>query len=167
MKNAMVYLRPARLAYVRVTGAYETSIPKAWDKLVAWIEANGIQPVGERGYGLARDNPLTTPADACRYDACIQVLPEFEDRAERELGVITLPAGPYSRTRHTGNYSHVRGLLVGVYQDPGLGADLRFDVRRPVVSIYLDDPRKFASRDLRADVCVPIATGAMRERDAA
>lgn len=167
MKNAMVYLRPARLAYVRAVGPYDVSIPQAWEKLVGWMQANGIQPVGERAYGLARDNPLTTAPEACRYDACIQVSPEFEDRAERDLGVITLPGGPYARTRHAGSYQNVPTALIGVYSNTELSADLRFDTRRPVVSIYLDDPRRFEARDLRADVCVPVAAGSLRERDAA
>jgi DNA gyrase inhibitor GyrI len=167
MKHAMVYLRPARLAFVRVVGPYETSIPKAWDKIVTWMDAHGIQPVGERGYGLARDNPMLVAAEACRYDACIQVSPEFEDRAERDLGMITLPGGPYVRTRMSGSYDAMPSRLIAAFDKTDFSADLRLDARRPLVSIYLDDPRRFEARDLRADVCVPVATGALRERDAA
>ena len=86
MSHPLVYLRPTRITYVRVTGPYETSIPQAWEKMFAWIDKNGLSsPVGH-GFGLARDNPKIVDPKNCRYDACIEMKPHFEERAIRELG---------------------------------------------------------------------------------
>ena len=47
MKSGLVYLRPTRLAYVRMTGPYQSSIPQAWDQLLSWIDKNGLSsPLG-------------------------------------------------------------------------------------------------------------------------
>lgn len=166
MKVGLVYLRPARMTYIRVTGPYETSIPEAWDRMLAWVDKNGLSsPVG-RGYGLARDNPDRVGADCCRYDACIQVTPLFEERAARELGLITLPAGPYTRLREAGGYDKIRSVVANLHTAFEPPAELRLDDRRPVVTIYLDDPRRFDPVDLRADVCVPV-TAARANRDPA
>lgn len=166
MKNGLVYLRPARLTYVRVIGPYETSIPEAWQQMFDWIDKNGLNsPVG-RGYGLARDNPQRVGAEHCRYDACIQVTPMFEDRAARELGLITLPAGPYTRLRKAGAYEQIRSVVADIHNHFEPPAELRLDDRRPIVTIYLEDPRRSATKDLRADVCVPV-TANRSIRDAA
>jgi AraC family transcriptional regulator len=156
MKSGLVYLRPTRLAYVRVTGPYETSIPEAWSRLLEWTEKNGFSsPVGH-GFGLARDNPARVGADKCRYDACVQVTPLSEERAMRELGVITLPPGSYTRVRHAGGYEPIRSLIPGLYNNFDAPSDLKLDDKRPIVTIYLDDPRRFDANDLRADICVPV-----------
>ena len=99
MIGGLVYLRPARMVFVRATGPYETSIPHAWEKMFAWLEKSGIDnPVG-RGFGLARDNPATVGPQNCRYDACVEVKPQYEERAGRELGLMTLPGGSYLSNR--------------------------------------------------------------------
>jgi AraC family transcriptional regulator len=165
MKSGLVYLRPTRLAYVRVTGAYETSIPEAWSRLLEWVEKNGFSTNTGHGYGLARDNPLRVGADKCRYDACVQVTPLSEDRAMRELGVMTLPPGSYTRARHAGGYEPIRSMISGLYGSFDAPVDLKLDDKRPIVTIYLDDPRRFDATDLRADICVPV-TAARISRDA-
>ncbi len=162
MKNALVYLRPARLAFVRVNGPYAMSVPLAWEKMLAWVDKNGFKPQGERGYGLAHDNPSLVAPEKCRFDACIQLQPEFEDRASRELGLLTLPAGPYTRDRRAGSYGKLRHELASLYSIQGLSSGLQLDGRRPIVTIYLDDPRRMAARDLRADVCVPVVANSAR-----
>ena len=157
MKSALVYLRPSRMTYIRVTGPYETSIPQAWDRMLEWVDKHGLSsPVG-RGYGLARDNPERVGAQHCRYDACIQVTPMFEERASRELGLITLPAGPYTRMRQAGGYEKIRYVVASLHAEFMSPPDLRLDDRRPIVTIYMDDPRRFDPIELRADVCVPVS----------
>lgn len=166
MQNGLVYLRPSRLVHVRVTGNYETSIPAAWTKLQAWIERNGVGSALGRGFGLARDNPVNVAPDRCRYDACIEVEPLFEERARRELGVLTLPAGPYVRKRHIGSYEAILNFVASRHSTFEAPTGLRLDDNRPLVTIYLDDPRHFDPRDLRADICVPVSTNAVRPRAA-
>lgn len=164
MQSGLVYLRPSRLVYVRVTGAYETSIPSAWSKMQAWIERNGVGSAIGRGFGLARDNPALVAANQCRYDACIAVEPYFEDRAMRELGLLTLPGGPYLRRREKGGYEDLIARFAGLHASFEAPTGLRLDSNRPLVTIYLDDPRRFSPGDLRTDVCVPVTTIAARGR---
>jgi DNA gyrase inhibitor GyrI len=40
-----------------------------------------------------------------------------------------------------------------LYRLPGLS----FDENRPIISIYFDNPDHMQSRDLRADICVPVS----------
>ncbi|HVZ06150.1 GyrI-like domain-containing protein [Hyphomicrobium sp.] len=154
--SVLVYLRPTRLIYVRETGPYTDIIPKAWAKLFAWLNDNGLYASLGRGYGLARDNPLEVGLENCRYDACVEVRPELEDKALRELGVATLPGGAYACRRLTGSYDRMRSLVANVYSEFAPPAGLCFDENRPVVSIYVDNPNRYRDVDLRSDICVPI-----------
>jgi AraC family transcriptional regulator len=158
--SVLVYLRPTRLIYVRETGPYAVTIPKAWERLLSWLSNNGLYaPIG-RGYGLAHDSPSEAGAPNCRYDACVEVMPELEDRALRDLGVTTLPGGAYACRRLSGSYDKMRSIVANVYSEFVALPGLTFDGNRPVVSIYIDNPKRHAEDELRADICVPITVAA-------
>jgi AraC family transcriptional regulator len=154
--SVLLYLRPTRLIYVRERGCYADTIPKAWSRLFAWLDANGLYASLGRGYGLARDNPLEVGRQNCRYDACVEIRSEVEDRALRELGITTLPGGAYACRRLSGSYDHMRSAVQNVYAQFTPLPGLCFDENRPVVSIYVDNPNRFVDCDLRADICVPV-----------
>lgn len=162
MKSGLLYLRPTKIAYVRVNGHYQSSIPAAWEKIFAWLEKIGCSSSMGRGYGLTRDNPATVKPENCRYDACIEMEPYFEERAIRELGAQMLPGGSYVRNRRIGSYEGIIGEMPTLHQAfmPGLG--LMVDERRPIVTVYLDDPMRLAVDNLRADICMPVKTKAAR-----
>lgn len=154
--SILMYLRPTRLVFVRGIGPYEKTIQKTWDRLFVWLNANGLQtPVG-RGYGLAQDNPAEVGAKNCRYDACVVLNPEMEQRASSDVGFAMLPGGPYACRRISGNYDHVRTLVANVHSELLPFPGLTLDQARPVVSIYMDNPNRQAESDLRADICMPV-----------
>ena len=162
MSHPLVYLRPTRITYVRVTGPYETSIPQAWEKMFAWIDKNGLSsPVGH-GFGLARDNPKIVDPKNCRYDACIEMKPHFEERAIRELGGLMIPGGSYCRLRRVGDYNLLRTEVASLHQTFEAPAGLQLDDKRPLVTIYLEDPRRAEEGYLRADHCVPVTAATQR-----
>lgn len=157
MSSGLVYLRPTRLVYLRLVGPYSSTIPEAWSKLFAWHGKCASGAAAGRAYGLARDNPARVGADNCRYDACIEATPLIEERALRELGLIMLPGGSYARTRHVASYESLRAGLADMHKSFAVPRDLKLDDRRPIVTIYLDDPRRADDAKLRADVCVPVS----------
>ena len=161
MKNTrLIYLRPTQLIYLRETGPYSESIPKAWRRLIDWLDMNGlIKPVG-RGYGLAFDNPADVSPGACRYDAAVEMMPELTGQALSELGIATLPGGPYACWRVSGDYTNMRTIMGSIHRDFVPMGGLDVDVNRPIISIYLDNPSRHHASELRADVCVPVRTSA-------
>lgn len=154
--SILLYLRPTRLIYVRVRGCYADIIPEAWDRLFRLLDANGLYASLGRGYGLARDNPLEIDPQNCRYDACVEIHPGLEERSLRAFGSTTLPAGAYACRRFSGSYDHMRSTVQDIYSQFRPLPGLCFDENRPVVSIYMDNPNRFADSDLRSDICVPV-----------
>lgn len=160
MNTNLVYLRPIKLACVRATGPYAQSSAKAWDQLFAWLGSKGLHAFPGCGYGLMLDNHLVTEASAYRYDACIEISETLENRVEGNLQIRKLPAGAYLRQRHTGSYEELREKALDVRRAWVSDKTLILDPKRPLVQIFLDDPRRVGQSELRGDLCVPVITHA-------
>lgn len=156
MNSNLVYLRPLRVAYVRSAGPYAQSSAQAWSKMFDWLSDNGLHTFPGCGYGLLLDNHLVTKAGECRYDACVEISSMPESRAEGSLQTRKLPGGAYIRDRHIGCYTKMGEKILSVRQDWSQDSGLRLDERRPLVQIFLDDPRRGDTSQLRSDVCVPV-----------
>jgi AraC family transcriptional regulator len=164
MKNGLVYLRPSRLTYVRHNGSYATTIPTAWTEMMAWLAKTGLHNVG-RVYGLLRDCPSKVAPENCRFDACIELDPLFEERAIRELGAQTLPGGSYLRVRNTGTHADLKSKLADFHKSFDIPEGLKLDERRPLVAIYLDNPLRADDATMRAEVCLPVGVASGRGED--
>jgi len=93
-------LPPMRLAYMRNTGPYGDGVAQLWQRFVAWCGQNGYMNPRRKMYGISQDNPEITPADKCRYDACIEVDETFKPQGE--IGVQNFGGGRYACGRFTG-----------------------------------------------------------------
>ena len=152
-------MRPKQVVFIRSLGAYGVSSQAAWKGMLAWIARQRIRSQIDCGYGLAHDHPDSTPAGECRYDACI-VLPQgFVSPRDDTLPFQTLPGGAFARMRHVGSYRTVRSS-VALVRDQWLAdqPNLLADRRRPLMTIYFDNPGEQAIDALRCDVCMPVRT---------
>lgn len=157
MSRSLIYMRPLEVLSVRAEGNYASSVHQAWSRLFAWMDANELGAEVNIGYGLAHDDPRNVPAERCRYEACIEVPARVGAASIAELGRQVLPPGPYACERLTGSYdamgaavSHIRDQWV-----PRNGLDV--DCKRPVITIYRNNPRYCPTEMLHADICLPIA----------
>lgn len=157
-KVGMVYLRPVPVVFFRVQGPYATSVTEAWVLLFDWLQTHRLRKSAGRGYGLLHDNPNIVGHDQCRYDACIEMTEDMSPAAIEQISTQRLSGGAYCRRRHVGPYDGIRNVIVGVRDGWVPSAGLSIDPRRPIVTIYLNDPACVAPSELKADICVPVAT---------
>lgn len=156
MSTGLVYLRPVRVAYVRVRGPYSHSAPTAWSKLLAWLDQHSVRREVTRGFGLAHDDPRVVAAAELRYDACVEVPPEVEVAAFREFGMQTLPGGAYARRRYVGPHAGIHNEFHEMRETWAPSRGLALHTKRPFVEIYLDDPARCPAEKLRTDLCIPV-----------
>ncbi len=156
MKTNLVYLRPLRVAFVRSVGPYAQSSADAWSKMFDWLSDNGLHSFPGCGYGLLLDNHLVTDKNQCRYDACVEISSMPESRVEGTLQTRKLPGGAYMRDRHIGAYGIMQEKILSVREAWGHVSGLTLDEKRPLVQIFLDDPRRGDETALRSDICVPV-----------
>lgn len=150
-----VFLRPQRLVYVRSIGPYSTSIPQAWSELFNWIEKNNFNSYVSGWFGIAHDRPSVVGEENCRFDAAIPVNPMFEDRGGRELGLSAIPNGAFLRRKHRTGYDALTRLVPELFHEDSIRTGWQPDIKRPVVAVYLSDPRKNDPQG-RAELCVPV-----------
>lgn len=168
MHNAFVYLRPLNVAFIRVEGPYAEAAPDAWQRVFAWLDRSGHRRSSGCGYGLMLDDPMTTAREKCRYDACIEMLVDYQDCISREFGFRRLPGGAYARRRQVGPPEGGVTRLVSTLRDDWAPENgLVIDAKRPVIEIYLDDPATTPLEKRRIDVCLPVSASARSDAPAA
>lgn len=98
MKIDVVERTPVRVAYLRYTGPFGEPIGRFWRGTVApWLADHGL--IDCPRYGMAVDDPMTTPPDDCRYDACVELPPglSLPDAPETQIA-----GGQYTITTFKG-----------------------------------------------------------------
>jgi AraC family transcriptional regulator len=166
VQRGFVYFRPVQIGYVRVFGAYKTSVPEAWRQLDGWFRAREVDIGRVTRYGLAHDNPRVVEPEKLRYDACVEVPPDLAGEINDELRVTKLPGGAFARKRYVGPYEGIGDALSTLREHWSHASDVVLDTRRPLLTVYLNNPRVHAPKDLKADLCVPVVSTAKGRRGA-
>lgn len=144
------------VACLRRTGAYGPGIATFWRQTVySWLEKEGL--LGKPRYGISLDNPGVTPPEQCRYDAGVEVAPDYV--AGGEVHKTTLPGGLYAQYHFYGtpaeigeawHYMMETWLPISGYQMARqlpyeyVPADSRFDPQTGAFECY---------------ICVPVVKG--------
>lgn len=151
-----LFVPPCQLAFIRMTGPYPTSSLAAWERLLEWISLQGHEVIDDVGFGLAIDDPRTTPAAELRYDACVKVPVTWSAADARIVGIRHFRGGAYFKQRYVGSYAAI-GKAVSEARDilvPRAG--LIHDVWRPVLTMNYSYPATTPAGEHVADVCIPI-----------
>ena len=149
--------RPAaRLAVARVWGGYldPDRLVRAYQRLKAWADTQGIQTRGGRIAGASRDDPDLTPLARCRYDFMIE-LPDDLVPPPR-LALAERPAGLWAVTSVTGDLAAVDRAWSMLFKSwlPASGLDLR---DAPVEEAYRQLPEDIGWSAFDLECCVPVA----------
>jgi AraC family transcriptional regulator len=156
LRCSLEYIRPVDVVSIRAHGPYARSVNEAWQRMFAWMDTNRLGAEINVGYGLAHDDPRMGTSEHCRYDACIAVPSGIAAAALDELSRQTLPSGVYARGRLTGSYDRMGSLLAGLRDDWAPRNGLVVDKHRPIVTVYINNPRFCPPAELAADICLPI-----------
>ena len=146
---------PARVASVRHVGPY-AEVGGAWKTLFKWGWRHMLfgKPLM---FGRCHDDPDVTPAEQCRYDACLVVKASAKVRGP--VTPIDLPGGSFAVATHRGPYDRLgetyAALLARVANEP-LEGQRRQLGDPPSLERYLNDPRKTAPEELLTEIWMPL-----------
>jgi AraC family transcriptional regulator len=108
--------QPVRVAFLRYTGPLGEPLGRFWRSTVTpWLAEHGM--VDCPRYGVTLDNPMTTPPDQCRYDACVE-LPA--DMTLPDAGQTTIAGGRHAVTNFKGTGAEI-GAAWGAFVGAVLG----------------------------------------------
>lgn len=153
MKVTIVDREPTTLAYLRHVGPYGRPVSDFWMSEVApWMETNGL--FGKPRYGISHDDPDVTAAEKLRYDAAVEVGPDFVGTGKHHKTV--LPGGRYAVGKFEGNDRDVAEawawLIRDWLPDSGMQLDSRpFFEHYPVGSGYDEATGRF-----ECEICIPV-----------
>jgi len=140
---------------MRYTGPFGDPLNRFWRRTVSpWLADHGL--IDCPRYGITLDNPMNTPPEKCRYDACVE-LPlglTIPDAPEA-----TIPGGPYATTLFKGTGADL-GPAWGAFVSECLANPAyRLDPQRLPFEHY---PRGAAfdakTQVLTCELCLPVSS---------
>jgi len=154
MHVRLVDFPEVKVAYMRHIGPYGPSIGRFWrEQFAPWLQATGL--AGAQCYGLGLDDPAVTPAERCRYDACVELPDGFVPDGRANLA--TLPGGRYAVTTFTGNPMTIGDAWVEFFRDWLPKSGFRCDAR-PCFEYYPRRVEQGVPPDaFTCDICIPVA----------
>lgn len=103
MRIEVIERQPAEVAFLRYTGPLGEPLGRFWRVTVTpWLAEHGLLDCPR--YGVTLDNPMTTPLEKCRYDACVE-LPRGVTLPD--AGHTTIPGGRYALTHFKGTSAQI------------------------------------------------------------
>ena len=153
MDVRIVDLPKARVAYQRLIGPYGPAIGEFWRGTIApWMHSNGLSD--ETCYGIGHDDPSLTPANKCRYDACVEVPAHFV--ASGQVDIQALPGGRYAVASFKGKAEVLGNAWMWLTREWMPSSGLQCD-DRPCFEMFSAttalDPH---TGEFSCDICIPV-----------
>jgi AraC family transcriptional regulator len=154
MQTTLTERTPATVAYLRHVGPYGQPISEFWQHVVyPWMVANNL--LDRPRYGISHDDPGITAPEKCRYDAAVEVPPNFVGTGAYQM--TTIPGGTYAVGHFKGTVAEIGGAWDSLLRDWLPSSGLQLD-GRPFFEYYSPE----ASYDpktgvFECDISVPVA----------
>jgi len=151
MDVKVIELPPARIAFRRHIGPYGPAVGQFWAATVMpWLVGNGLTRA--TCYGIGHDDPSVTPADKCRYDACVEIPEGFEPGGQFSVG--KLPGGRYAVTTYTGSPHNIGPVWNRLMKEWLPSSGLQCD-ERPCFERY-ENLAGETDDTFTCDICIPV-----------
>jgi len=149
MKYEIENMRQVKIAYIRRVGAYGIGNAHTMKALKEWASKHGLMDDSAVIFGIAWDDPMATPPENCRYDACIAVSDAYTADGGIDIGAIGGGSYAVFKIKHTTEaMQRAWGEIF-----PELAKNQRnFDPSRPILERYAVD----LLNDGFCEICVPV-----------
>jgi len=153
MNVKLVDRQAVTVAYLRHVGPYGPGISQFWEETVdPWLQTNNL--MGRPLYGISHDDPGITAPEKCRYDAAVEVGPEFVG-AGHHLKT-TIPGGKYAAASFRGTAAEIGDAWMDLMRNWLPGSGLQLD-SRPLFEYY---PPGFTVEHetgaFECEICIPV-----------
>lgn len=135
------------------TGPYR-KIGGAFNKLGGLLMANSLMQDVDELFVIYHDPPESRPDEELRSHVAVSILSSFPDELDG-LEFFDVRGGRYAVLEHTGPYQGLKSAYEWLYGHwlPDSGLDPR---DAPPLEVYINDPRKTPSAELRTDIRLPL-----------
>ena len=131
----VVERQPSTIAYFRHVGPYGQPISDFWQKTVyPWMVTNNL--LGLPRVGVSYDDPKITDPAKCRYDAGVEVPPDFAGSGKHLM--TTIPGGKYAAAEYKGTAKDIGDAWAALLRDWLPESGMQLD-SRPFFEYYAKD----------------------------
>lgn len=106
-----------KVAYLRVSDSFKNGmVIQAFDKLIEWAKDRNLFSTGQF-FGMSIDDPMVTPQEKYRYEACMTIPSDFEMNKQNGIQILQLPQCNYATTKVIGDIKQVATAINYMYND--------------------------------------------------
>jgi AraC family transcriptional regulator len=144
---------PVRIAYLRYQGPFGEPVGQFWQEVVyPWMVSNDL--LGAVRYGISHDDPLITATGKCRYDAGVEVAPDFVPSENAQIA--TIPGGLYACTKFKGTSAEIMATWERILREWLPASGYQLDAR-PYFEYYPSDGEYDEKTGaFSCELCIPI-----------
>lgn len=96
-----------RVAYIRVSDSFQEGVViNTYKKLIKWAKTVNVFDSGQI-FGMSLDDPMVTPQDKYRYEACITLPEDFKIDPNHPMETMILPSCNYAVTSVSGDFKRM------------------------------------------------------------
>ena len=153
MKPTLIDRQPVTVAYLRHIGPYGEAIAEFWQNTYyPWAVSNNL--LEQARYGISYDDPSITAAELCRYDACVEVSPDFVLSGGALKA--TIPGGKYAVLRFSGRSERIGDAWTALLREWLPVSGLQLDAR-PCFEYYPTDAKCDPQTGaFECEICIPV-----------
>lgn len=155
MNVKIVDFPETRIAMLSHRGAPER-INETAARFIEWRKTTGLSPVASsQTYGIAPQDPATTPAEDFRFDLCGSVKEPIEEGNAFGVTNGTIPRGRCALVRHHGSHDLISDIARDLYRSwlPASGEELR---DFPLFFHYFNFVHEVPAHELLTDIYLPL-----------
>ncbi len=154
MEVKIVHFKETKVAYLRHTGSPKL-INDTVSQFIEWRKISGLSPVKtSQTFGIAYDNPETTPPEEFHFDLCGAVSKTVPENPQGVLDSV-IPAGRCAVVCHIGSRDRLVESIYPLYREwlPETGENLR---DFPLYFHYLNFFPETPEIALETDIYLPL-----------
>ena len=143
------------VAYIRVLDSYREGVTlQAFRELVAWAKEMNLLDT-QKIFGMSVDDPLVTPKEKYRYEACITLPKDFVMKSSHILETMTLPKCQYAVASVSGEFNRVATATSYLFNHWLINSEFE-PAHHPGMEIFLDNDTVCDWSTFNLDLCIPV-----------
>lgn len=144
-----------RVAFIRVIDAYrENSVADAFGLIVKWAKRKCLFQ-SETIFGMSIDDPMVTPKEKYRYEACITIPESLKLGHDEGLSEMTIPASKYAVAQVSGDIKIVATATEYLFNKWLFASNFEPE-HLPALEVFLDKENISNWDHFELDLCIPI-----------
>lgn len=144
-----------KVAYIRVRDSFKDgTVINAFKKLISWTKEVALYDESQF-FGMSIDDPMVTPQDKYRYEACVTVPFDCVINDQDDIQMMELPKCTYATVLVSGDIKQVATAISYMYNDWLINSEYEPE-HQYGLELFLDREKVCSWNYFNLELCIPI-----------